>query len=266
MEDAGERLGLPQITEIELMRRLLSEDLDADLEEPAVAAGIGEQMLHMGMRPMPRSMRSRIRDICSKLPAKNAILIGGGIGHLAAWLLDLWCGGLDGENSPRNARPETFRIVEPGSRFGVIIDRLIRRYGAESWAKVIAKPWDEVSAEAATEKIANVALPEAALQNSLLVPPDLVIIDLPDEERVTAALSAFDLVASGGVVLVQEPTVPTGDVGLPEDGQNPTPAQFKVSSFNDWIGLIKKVDDSHSLGFVELTGGTLVALLRKGSV
>ncbi len=129
MEDAGERLGLPQITEIELMRRLLSEDLDTDLEEPAVAAGIGEQMLHMGMRPMPRSMRARIRDTCSKLPAKNAILIGGGIGHLAAWLLDLWCGGMDGENSPRNARPETFRIVEPGSRFGVIIDRLIRRYG-----------------------------------------------------------------------------------------------------------------------------------------
>ena len=88
--DSG--FGLPQMSEREMFDRLLSEDSVRDDSEPAIAAGIGEQMLHMSLRPLPRSMRARIRDICARVPARNAVLIGGGIGHLSAWLLDLWCG------------------------------------------------------------------------------------------------------------------------------------------------------------------------------
>ena len=85
-EDGG--IGLPQMSEEEMFSLLLSDDVERDDSEPAIAAGIGEQMLHMSLRPLPRSMRARIRDISSRIPAKNAVLIGGGIGHLSAWLLD----------------------------------------------------------------------------------------------------------------------------------------------------------------------------------
>ena len=82
-------------------------------------------------------------------------------------------------------------------------------------------------------------------------------------ERVKAASLAFDLISPGGVVLVQEPTVPTGDVGTQEEGKPPPPAQEKVSDFNSWISLVKNVSEHHSIGFTDLTGGTLVALIRK---
>ena len=157
----GGGIGLPQMSEREMFDRLLSEDSERGDSEPAIAAGIGEQMLHMDLRPLPRSMRARIRDIAARVPARNALLIGGGIGHLAAWLLDLWCG--DPANPPEQPppRPDSFRIVEPGGKFGVIIDRLVRRHGAESWTQIIAKPWQEVSAEAASWSAATTALPRA---------------------------------------------------------------------------------------------------------
>ena len=44
-------------------------------------------------------------------------------------------------------RPESLRIIEPGKRFCIIIDRLIRRYEAEDWAQVISMNWQEVIAE-----------------------------------------------------------------------------------------------------------------------
>ena len=117
-------------------------------------------------------------------------------------------------------------------------------------------------AESASAIAANVALPPDSLSVILPLPVDLVVIDLPEDERAEAASIAFDLLAPGGLVLVQEPTVPTGDVGTPSDEDEPTPAQAKVESFNRWIGLVKKVNTDHSLGFAELTGGTLVALLK----
>jgi len=250
------------MSEREMFDRLLSEDSERGDSEPAIAAGIGEQMLHMDLRPLPRSVRARIRDIAARVPAKNALLIGGGIGHLAAWLLDLWCG--DPANPPEQPppRPDSFRIVEPGGKFGVIIDRLIRRHGAESWTQIIAKPWQEVAAEAASWSAATAALPVSKPPSQLPPSLDLVVIDVPESERPSTASAAFDMLSPGGVLLVQEPEVPTGDVGVAEAGSEPTPAQRKVESFNSWIGFVKQVSESHSLGFVELAGGTLAVLRR----
>ncbi len=250
------------MSEREMFDRLLSEDSERGDSEPAIAAGIGEQMLHMDLRPLPRSMRARIRDIAARVPARNALLIGGGIGHLAAWLLDLWCG--DPANPPKQPppRPDSFRIVEPGGKFGVIIDRLIRRHGAESWTQIIAKPWQEVAAEAASWSAATAALPVSKPPSQLPPSLDLVVIDVPESERPSTASAAFDMLSPGGVLLVQEPEVPTGDVGVAEVGSEPTPAQRKVESFNSWIGFVKQVSESHSLGFVELAGGTLAVLRR----
>jgi hypothetical protein len=64
------------------------------------------------------------------------------------------------------------------------------------------------------------------------------------------------------VMLVQEPEVPTGDVGEAVSSSKMTPAQRKVESFNTWIEFVKRASESHSLGFVELTGGTLAVLRR----
>ena len=262
MDADGGGIGLPQMSEREMFDRLLSEDSERGDSEPAIAAGIGEQMLHMDLRPLPRSMRARIRDIAARVPARNALLIGGGIGHLAAWLLDLWCG--DPANPPKQPppRPDSFRIVEPGGKFGVIIDRLIRRHGAESWTQIIAKPWQEVAAEAASWSAATAALPVSKPPSQLPPSLDLVVIDVPESERPSTASAAFDMLSPGGVLLVQEPEVPTGDVGVAEVGSEPTPAQRKVESFNSWIGFVKQVSESHSLGFVELAGGTLAVLRR----
>ncbi len=262
MDADGGGIELPQTSDREMFDRLLSEDSERGDSEPAIAAGIGEQMLHMDLRPLPRSVRARIRDIAARVPAKNALLIGGGIGHLAAWLLDLWCG--DPANPPTQPppRPDSFRIVEPGGKFGVIIDRLIRRHGAESWTQIIAKPWQEVAAEAASWSAATAALPVSKPPSQLPPSLDLVVIDVPESERPSTASAAFDMLSPGGVLLVQEPEVPTGDVGVAEVGSEPTPAQRKVESFNSWIGFVKQVSESHSLGFVELAGGTLAVLRR----
>ena len=79
MSEGDGGFGLPQMSEEEMFSLLLSQDAERDDSEPAIAAGIGEQMLHMNLRPLPRSVRARIRDISSRIPAKNAVLIGGGI-------------------------------------------------------------------------------------------------------------------------------------------------------------------------------------------
>jgi len=245
-----------------MLDRLLCEDPDRGDSEPAIAAGIGEQMLHMSLRPLPRSMRARIRDVCSRLPARNAMLVGGGIGHLSAWLLDLWCG--DPANPPEQPppRPESFSIVEPGGKFAVIIDRLIRRHGAEGWTQIVQTPWAELAAEAATWSAASASLPGSARSFSLPLPQDLIIIDAPEADRAATAATAFEMLSPGGVMLVQEPEVPTGDVGQPSSSSGMTPAQRKVESFNLWIEFVKQVSENHSLGFVELTGGTLAMLRR----
>ena len=89
MSDDGTGKGLPQMSDSDVMSRLLSENLDRDQSEPEVASSIGEQMLHMDIPLLPRSVRARIRDVCSRIEPRNATLVGGGIGHLSAWLFDL---------------------------------------------------------------------------------------------------------------------------------------------------------------------------------
>ena len=77
-----------------------------------------------------------------------------------------------------------------------------------------------------------------------------------------AASSAFDVLSPGGIMIVPEPEVPTGDVGFPVDGEEPTEAQSKVTAFNQWISFIKDVSANHSVSFVELSGGTLAIIRR----
>ena len=123
-------------------------------------------------------------------------------------------------------------------------------------------PWSELAAETATWSAATTALPESAQPSPLPLPIDLVVIDVTESERPPTAKSAFELLSSGGVLLVQEPEVPTGDVGVADSPSEMTSAQKKVESFNHWISFVKEVSENHSIGFVELTGGTLAVLRR----
>ena len=261
VDDISNRQDLPMMTEKDMLSLLLSTNTELGESEPEIAASIGEQMLHMNLSPLPKSIRVRIRDICSRVPPGNATLIGGGIGHLSAWLFDLW--GTTSKDELITNRPHTFRIIEPGSRFGVIIDRLIRRYDATAWAKVISRPWSEIFAETTSWNASSVTAPQISMESTIPLPSNLIIIDLPEEERSEVANSAFELLAPNGIIIVQEPEVPTGDVGVSEDGQELTPAQKKVDSFNKWIKLVKYVHDDHSIGFTEVSGGTLAVLIKK---
>ena len=170
--DAG-GFGLPQMSEAEMLERLLSGDSGRSDKEPEIASSIGEQMLLMGLRTMPRSLRVRIRDITSRVPLGNAILVGGGIGHLSAWLFDLWCAEPTDEKQSIDLKPDSFIIVEEGARFGVIIDRLIKRYNAETWSRVVAKPWSEITAEVTSWSAAAASLPSSCLLYTSPSPRDI---------------------------------------------------------------------------------------------
>ena len=258
MRKSGEGLGLPQMSEREMFEMLLSEDDSRTSDEPEIAANIGEQMLHMGLSPLSRSIRTRIRDICSRIPAKNFILVGGGIGHLSAWLFDLWCSEDDGNIS----HPDSFTIIEEGGKFGIILNRLISRYDADSWSKVIVKPWNEITAESTSWFASNAASNNITPFSLIPLPVDLIVIDLPENDRVDALINSFDLLSPGGIIIVKEPEVPTGDVGEIKDDLEITQAQEKVLYFNKWIKSIRDFSVNNSLSFVELTGGSLV-ILRK---
>ena len=258
MRKSGEGLGLPQMSEREMFEMLLSEDDSRTSDEPEIAANIGEQMLHMGLSPLSRSIRTRIRDICSRIPAKNVILVGGGIGHLSAWLFDMWCS----EDNRNISHPNSFTIVEEGGKFGIILNRLISRYDADSWSKVIVKPWNEITAESTSWFASNAASNDITPFSLIPLPVDLIVIDLPENDRVDALINSLDLLSPGGIIIVKEPEVPTGDVGEIKDDSETTQAQEKVLYFNKWIKLIRDFSLNNSLSFVELTGGSLV-ILRK---
>jgi len=262
MSEIGGGIGLPTMSQREMFEQLLGEDESRSASEPEIAAAIGEQMIHMDLRPLPRSIRKRIRDISARIPAKNVVIIGGGIGHLTAWMMDLWCGNPADPESVGSGRPNSLRVIEEGGKFGVIIDRLLRRYDASNWAQVISDPWPEIAAETESWNAANATLPDIAKSAPLPQPIDLVIIDLPEVERAKVASSAFNLLSPGGVVMVLEPQVPTGDVGEPEQGSEMTQAQQVVASFNEWIEFVQSVNSNHSAAFVELAGGTLGVFLR----
>ena len=72
--------GLPQFSQEEIMSSLLAASELGD-EEPEIAANITQQMLHMELEPLSRSMRARLRDIVVRLAPIHFIEVGAGIGH-----------------------------------------------------------------------------------------------------------------------------------------------------------------------------------------
>ena len=247
---------LPMRGEGDMLLALVAADEALDSGEPEIAANIGQQMLHMDLTILPRSVRTRIRDISARIKPENAILVGGGIGHMSAWLLDVW-------TSENQHRPSSFRIVEEGGKFGVILDRLIRRYDAVSWTSVISTPWTEVVAETSAWNAASATNEVPSISKAPLPSPTgLVVIDVPEIQRPAFVRSALDIIQEDGVILILEPEVPTGDVGDFEPGNPQTEAQRRVDAFNSWMAVIREAGArGFKSAFVELSGATLVVLV-----
>ena len=123
--------------------------------------------------------------------------------------------------------------------------------------------WQEVIAETISSRASNVSIEESALNSDLPMPVDLVVVDLPEDDRADAAKSVFELVSPWRASSSPRANRSHWRRGRNCSGVELTPAQMKVRSFNRWIELVREVNEEHLVGFTDLTGGTLVALLKK---
>ena len=236
----------------EALASILSRNREQPREEPEVAHNIGQQLLHMELTSAPLSIRRRIRDVAATLRPARVLEIGSGIGHLSAWLLDLW--------EREGQSPESYELVESGVKFSVILKRLLQRYDATEWAKVKVGRFEQLAAEThAWQAAASTAVSQTAAaslgDSPLQIPVDLVIIDVGESAQSACIEAALPLLSKSGVILTIEPEVPTG-----EADEEDAAAMSKVESFQAWINLIRDLSTSHHLAFQPLTGGTLVAV------
>jgi predicted O-methyltransferase YrrM len=246
--------GLPQFSQEEIMSNLLSASDERGDEEPDIAANITQQMLHMELEPLPRSMRSRFRDVVERLAPKRIIEVGAGIGNLSAWFHDIWEDGF---------HPEKYAMVDEGQRFGVILQRIVDRFDASSWCYVRVGSWDSMTSEATAWMAANASTLEAARSGAPLpVPADVIVVNSDWRSQVDDVEKSISLLRPGGVLLTPEPLVPSSDVGSYDAGKPETDEQQRVEVFNQWIRLIQEWTPNHAIGMVEVTGGTIVAIRR----
>ena len=64
--------------------------------------------------------------------------------------------------------------------------------------------------------------------------------------------------SESGVLLLREPDVPVGET----DGTDPVFEQ-QVKGFNEWIGLIKEISQTHLIRMNPIFGGTLVGIMKQ---
>ena len=245
--------GLPLFSQEEIMASLLAASENGD-QEPEIAANITQQMLHMELEPISRSMRARLRDIVVRLAPDHFIEVGAGIGQLSAWFHDAWEDG---------GAPKSYAIVEEGQRFGVILQRVVERFSASDWCHVRVGPWDTMVSESIAWIAANASMPVEARSGSILpVPADVILVNTDWRGQVKDVERGFELLRPGGVLLTPEPLVPSSDVGDYPEGQPQNDAQMRVEVFNHWIRLIQGWSSEHAIGIVEVKGGSIVAIRR----
>jgi predicted O-methyltransferase YrrM len=237
-----------------VMAALLAKDSTRSRDEPEVAANIGAQLAHMELTSWPISIRRRIRDVVGRLQPQRICEVGAGIGHLSAWLFDLWS---DGD------APKVFEMVEPGGKFGVILQRQIQRYSARDWAAVKVGRFEQLVAEQIAWLAANSSIADSAKDigggNPILSAPfDCIIVDVEIDSLVECLEAALTVTESGGIILTVEPEVPTEDLS-----QADAEGRRQITGFQKWIDFIHKIKDQCELAFQPLYGGTLVVIHRK---
>ena len=103
----------------DVLSSILSPDQNRSRDEPAIAANISAQLIHMGLDTWSISVIRRVRDAIGRIRPDRIIEIGGGIGHRSAWIFDLI--------EHDDWQPTHYDIVENGAKFGVNSRRLKAR-------------------------------------------------------------------------------------------------------------------------------------------
>lgn len=238
-----------KVDKTEALAQLLSADSERSRDEPEIAANIGAQLQHMGLTTWSISVQRRLRDALGRLKPKRVIEVGGGIGHRSAWIYDLFT--VDGFT------PERYDIIENGAKFAVILHRLMTRFEAESYTKIVVGVLDALVGETLAWKAASstgLEVGDAPIQPEA----DAIIVDGISASRAKNVELMLPFLATGGVLFTLEPDMPVGDVK--EDDED---GMALVDGFNEWIELIQSCNETHHIGFMPLFGGTLVAMVKK---
>lgn len=233
----------------DVLSSILSPDQNRSRDEPAIAANISAQLDHMGLDTWSISVIRRLRDAIGRIRPDRIIEIGGGIGHRAAWIFDLI--------EQDDWQPTRYDIIENGAKFGVIIHRLMTRYKAESWTKIVVGELDSLIAETNAWSAASksgIEVGDSPIQSQA----DVIIVDCSVGNLAHQVEQLLPFLAKGGVLFTLEPPVPAGDIA--EDDEI---AMAVVNGFNSWINLIQSTTETHHIAFNPLFGGTLVAFLEK---
>lgn len=169
-----------EIVREEILAYLMTKDTQQPRDEPEIAANIHAQLQHMGLSTWSISVHRRLRDAVARLRPSTVLEVGASIGHRTAWLLDQF--------ERADARPATLTLVEQGGKFGVILQRLLQRYEAMSWASVVVGEPEQLAAEHQAWQLA------AATNQELSQTPfereyDVIVIDAPSPNRASLVAS-----------------------------------------------------------------------------
>ena len=168
----------------EILAFLLAKDAQQPRDEPEIAANIHTQLQHMGLSTWSISVHRRLRDAVGRLQPSTVLEIGASIGHRTAWLLDQF--------ERVDARPSSLTLVEQGGKFGVILQRLLQRYEAMSWANVVVGEPNQLAAEHQAWKLA--AATNTELSQTPFEPGyDVIIVDGPSSQRAGLVASYLPL-------------------------------------------------------------------------
>lgn len=231
----------------ELLVHVLANDPQQPQDEPLIASNINEQLQHMGLSTWSISLQRRVRDALGRLQPKTLLEVGASVGHRTAWMLDLF------EREERTLQALT--LVEQGGKFGVILKRLLQRYDAIDWSKVVVGDPGRLAAEHQAWSLA--AATGAELSQTPFEPAyDAIIVDGPSPARAELVSTYLPLLQPNGVLFTVEPDMPTGEVADDDEV-----GMALVNGFNRWIELISDTQSSHHVAFMPLFGGTLVAWL-----
>ncbi|MFB1038214.1 MAG: hypothetical protein QMC50_03240 [Candidatus Poseidoniaceae archaeon] len=233
----------------EVLSSILSPDPNRNRDEPAIAANISAQLNHMGLDTWSISVIRRLRDAVGRIKPDRIIEVGGGIGHRSAWIYDL----IDQDDW----QPTRYDIIENGAKFGVIIHRLMTRYKAESWTKIVVGELNSLLAQTNAWSAASksgIEVGDSPIQSQA----EVIIVDSNGKNVANTVKQMLPMLAKGGVLFTVEPLVPAGDVD-----ENDEAGMAVVEGFNSWINLIQSANETHYIAFNPLFGGTLVAFLEK---
>ena len=233
----------------EVLSSILSPDPNRNRDEPAIAANISAQLNHMGLDTWSISVIRRLRDAIGRMKPDRIIEVGGGIGHRSAWIYDL----IDQDDW----QPTRYDIIENGAKFGVIIHRLMTRYKAESWTKIVVGELNSLLAQTNAWSAASksgIEVGDSPIQSQA----EVIIVDSNGKNVANTVKQMLPMLAKGGVLFTVEPLVPAGDVD-----ENDEAGMAVVEGFNSWINLIQSANETHYIAFNPLFGGTLVAFLEK---